>query len=61
MTAPMKKITWCGIYLICKSKLHIVQLQVIQKYMDVASICYLREVSQITFAFFGIFLTMYVP
>ena len=56
MTAPMKKITWCVIYLIKvnytsynytsykstwtllpnKSKLHIVQLNVVQKYMDIA-------------------------
>ena len=37
MTAPMKKITWCVIYL-KKSKLHIIQLHVVQKYMDVAKV-----------------------
>ena len=41
MTAPMKKITWCEIYLNNKSKLHIVQLHVIQKYMDVAILLFL--------------------
>ena len=33
MTASMKKITWCVIYL---KKLHIVELHVIQKCMDIA-------------------------
>ena len=37
MTAPMKKIIWCVIYLSNKSK-HIVQLHLAQKYMDVAFI-----------------------
>ena len=36
MIASMKKITWCVIYLFNKSKLHIVQLHFVQKYMDVA-------------------------
>ena len=36
MTAPMKNITWCN--LPNKSKLHIVQLHVVQKYMDIAII-----------------------
>ena len=35
MTALMKKITWCVIYLI-KVNYTIVQLHVVQKYMDVA-------------------------
>ena len=35
MTASMKKITWC-VNLPNKSKLHILQLHVVQKYMDIA-------------------------
>ena len=45
MTAPMKNITWCN--LPNKSKLHIVQLHVVQKYMDGAYILFTGHRSRV--------------